>query len=68
LFVGCLFALANGAIWPFFNVAFSNIMALMAQAKDKSDEINKYCLLFLLVAIVGSFTICLYNFCFGIAG
>lgn len=43
-------------------------MVLMAQAKDKSDEINEYCIMFLVVAAVGSFTTFMYQFCFGVAG
>jgi hypothetical protein len=37
IFIGCIGALCNGAVWPFFNIAFSNIMSLMAQAQQKSD-------------------------------
>ena len=43
-------------------------MVLMAQAKDKSEEINEYCLMFLIVAVAGSFTTFFYTLCFGIAG
>lgn len=68
LFVGCLAALLNGMIWPFFNIAFSNIMSKMAEAKKYNDDINKFCLLFLAVAVGGAFASFTYSFCFGIAG
>lgn len=41
---------------------------MMAIAKEKSEEINFYCLMFLVVAAAGSFTTFSYTFCFGIAG
>jgi hypothetical protein len=37
LIVGCLAAFANGLIWPLFNIAFSNIMALLAFAEQNSE-------------------------------
>jgi hypothetical protein len=40
LILGALFAMANGSIWPLFNVAFSNLLALMINAKNKEAEIN----------------------------
>lgn len=42
----------------------------MPKVKDdpeKAKEVNNYCLLFLGVAILGSFTSLLYMFCFGVA-
>lgn len=37
LIVGCLAAFTNGLIWPLFNIAFSNIMALLAFAEQNSE-------------------------------
>lgn len=29
LFIGTISAIINGLVWPFFNIAFSNIFALL---------------------------------------
>lgn len=34
LYFGVLGALINGSVWPFFNIAFSNILALMSDAAN----------------------------------
>jgi hypothetical protein len=68
IIVGSISAFANGLIWPIFNIAFSNIMALMVDAQKNSDDIDKYCLLFLAVAIGGGLCTFLYTFSFGIVG
>jgi hypothetical protein len=68
LFFGCLAAILNGLIWPIFNIAFSNIMALMFEAKKNSEEINYYCWMFLIVAAIGACTTFLYHLFFGLAG
>jgi hypothetical protein len=66
LFLGAFFALINGSIWPVFNIAFSNIIALLAEAEKYNSQINGYCLLFLAIAIFGSAATFAYTFFFGI--
>lgn len=34
LAIGIIGAIANGSIWPFFNIAFSNILSMMSHATD----------------------------------
>lgn len=68
LYVGVLAALINGSVWPFFNVAFSNILALMVDAANHDDEINNYCLLFLATAIAGGICTFAYKFPFDLYG
>jgi hypothetical protein len=38
LFTGVLFAFINGGVWPFFNVAFSNILSLMATEQSTKEH------------------------------
>lgn len=64
--LGSLAALANGAIWPGFNYAFSNIMTRLSDPINNNDEINMYCLMFLMVAGAGALTTMTYTFCFGV--
>ncbi len=40
----------------------------MGEAEKNSDEINKYCFLFLIVACAGAFTTFVFSFCFDIVG
>lgn len=66
MILGVFSALANGLTWPFFNIAFSSVIALMNDAVNHSDEIDNYCLLFLLVAVVGATATFSYTFNFGV--
>lgn len=68
ILVGALAAMINGAVFPIFNVAFSNIIAYLAIAEQKSEEINIYCLVFLGVAVSGGICTFLYQLSFGITG
>lgn len=67
MLAGGVTASAHGLVWPFFNVAFSNVLALMVNAKDRSNEIDNYCLLFLLVAILGAAAVFSSSLMFGIS-
>ena len=65
--MGVISALLNGAVWPFFNIAFSNVLAFMATpetTKLHSDEIDQYCLLFLATAVLGGVATTMYKFPF----
>lgn len=66
--IGTFSALAYGGISSLYSLAFSNILALMSRAEEKSTEIDNYCLLFLAVAVFGGFTSFFYQFNFGLAG
>ncbi len=68
LFAGVFAALVNGSIWPFFNIAFSNILSLMNDAAEHETEINNYCLLFLATAIAGALCTFAYKFPFDVYG
>ena len=58
----------NGAVIPFFSVAFGNILSLLNDVEGNNDEINLYCWYFLGIALVAAATAFLYNFNFGIVG
>lgn len=68
LYAGVLAALVNGSIWPFFNIAFSNILSMMADAVHHESEIDNYCLLFLATAVAGGVCTFAYKFPFDIYG
>eukprot|EP00919_Chromeraceae_sp_WS-2016_P055358 GHVR01131587.1.p1 GENE.GHVR01131587.1~~GHVR01131587.1.p1 ORF type:complete len:154 (+),score=12.42 GHVR01131587.1:1850-2311(+) len=68
LLCGCLTALLCGFTWPLFNIAFSNILPLLASAETNGDQINNYCLLFLGIALLGGFANFAYQASFGIVG
>jgi ABC-type multidrug transport system fused ATPase/permease subunit len=66
--MGILGAIVNGSIWPFFNIAFSNILSLMIDAAEHESEIDNYCLLFLATAVGGAICTFLYKFPFDVYG
>ncbi len=68
LYIGVLAAMINGSVWPFFNIAFSNILSMMTDAEHHDGEINDYCLLFLGTAVAGAICTFAYKFPFDVYG
>lgn len=53
-------------MWPFFSYLFSGIIDLMIDAVKNDDELNKYCLYILLVAVTAGITNVFQTFFFGL--
>lgn len=68
LFIGVIASLINGAVWPFFNIAFSNILSMIYDAVNHQDEINMYCILFLITAVAGAVCTFSYKYPFDVYG
>jgi ABC-type multidrug transport system fused ATPase/permease subunit len=67
LVIGVLGALVSGCVWPFFNYIFSAILPLMLHPIESEEEINRYCLYMLLIAIASGLLTIVYSFAFGMA-
>ena len=65
--IGVLGTLVSGLTWPFFNYVFSGMLSLMMDPVTNNDQLNMYCVYFVIVAIVSSIGTATYMFTFGMA-
>jgi ABC-type multidrug transport system fused ATPase/permease subunit len=56
----------SGFVWPFFSYLFSGIIDLMINAVSNDEELNKYCLYILFVAVAAGLTNIFQTFFFGL--